>query len=575
MPMRVAPCLMAAAWLCVCSASVNAARTTLYVDASIAQGGNGTSWASAYRDLQAAIAVATSDTDLWIADGTYVPTTQAGPRTASFVLPAGARMYGGFKGTETLLSQRDPVAYPTVLSGEIGSVDDPNDNCYHVLRLSAGTGCVVDSVIITRGSANGLLTPDDSGGGAFTDGNPTTFNNVTFLANTAKLGAGSFARNAVTTYTSCSWRQNVSTQDGGGAVVRGGGSITDCLFDGNSAIFGGGLLTCCTALRIERSEFRGNFGNRGGGIYTTIGALTVSQCGFANNAASDGGAIFTSASGNSVLNSRFAGNTAVNGGAVYTTGGAGIANSAFSRNFASSVGGAVYNSIGNASIINCTLWSNNAATVAGGVYVNSGSPVIRNTILWANHDGSGWSQAAQVTRGLGTLTMSHCCVQGWNGSLGGAGNHGVDPRFLDPDGPDNAAGTLDDDFHLAAGSSCIDAADKSVLPADVTDLDHDSNTNEAIPVDLIGCPRVEDDIATPNTGPGAAPTVDIGAVEFSPSNCAGDANGDLIVNGADLSVLLGMFGSRVTPGTGADFNGDGAVNAADLSVMLSAFGTIC
>jgi len=57
--------------------------------------------------------------------------------------------------------------------------------------------------------------------------------------------------------------------------------------------------------------------------------------------------------------------------------------------------------------------------------------------------------------------------------------------------------------------------------------------------------------------------------------CAGDANGDNQVNGADLSVLLGQFGQSVTPGTGADFNGDGIVNGADLSVLLGRFGTAC
>ncbi len=57
--------------------------------------------------------------------------------------------------------------------------------------------------------------------------------------------------------------------------------------------------------------------------------------------------------------------------------------------------------------------------------------------------------------------------------------------------------------------------------------------------------------------------------------CPGDANGDGLVNGADLSVLLSQFGQNVPPGTGADFNGDGVVNGADLSVLLSNFGNSC
>jgi len=60
-----------------------------------------------------------------------------------------------------------------------------------------------------------------------------------------------------------------------------------------------------------------------------------------------------------------------------------------------------------------------------------------------------------------------------------------------------------------------------------------------------------------------------------PAACPGDTNGDGLVNGADLSVLLAQFGLAVTPGTGADFNGDGLVNGADLSVLLARFGLGC
>lgn len=55
----------------------------------------------------------------------------------------------------------------------------------------------------------------------------------------------------------------------------------------------------------------------------------------------------------------------------------------------------------------------------------------------------------------------------------------------------------------------------------------------------------------------------------------GDANGDRMVNGSDLSVLLAQFGITVTPGNGADFNEDGIIDGADLSILLANFGTTC
>ncbi|MFZ9915444.1 MAG: dockerin type I domain-containing protein [Phycisphaerales bacterium] len=54
------------------------------------------------------------------------------------------------------------------------------------------------------------------------------------------------------------------------------------------------------------------------------------------------------------------------------------------------------------------------------------------------------------------------------------------------------------------------------------------------------------------------------------TSCArlGDLNGDGSVNAADLSVLLGGWG---TSGP-TDLNGDGTTNAADLSILLGAWG---
>ena len=49
----------------------------------------------------------------------------------------------------------------------------------------------------------------------------------------------------------------------------------------------------------------------------------------------------------------------------------------------------------------------------------------------------------------------------------------------------------------------------------------------------------------------------------------GDLNGDGIVNGADLAILLGCWGTVTNPAcTPADLNADGAVNGADLAIQL-------
>ncbi|MFM1832316.1 MAG: Dockerin type domain, partial [Planctomycetota bacterium] len=49
--------------------------------------------------------------------------------------------------------------------------------------------------------------------------------------------------------------------------------------------------------------------------------------------------------------------------------------------------------------------------------------------------------------------------------------------------------------------------------------------------------------------------------------CPADLNGDGVVSGADVGLLLSAWGTD-----GADLNGDGVTNGADFGLLLSAFG---
>lgn len=58
--------------------------------------------------------------------------------------------------------------------------------------------------------------------------------------------------------------------------------------------------------------------------------------------------------------------------------------------------------------------------------------------------------------------------------------------------------------------------------------------------------------------------------------CDGDLNQDSVVNGADLSILLGSFGRPIVSGASpADINNDGFVNGLDLSILLGSFDVPC
>lgn len=56
----------------------------------------------------------------------------------------------------------------------------------------------------------------------------------------------------------------------------------------------------------------------------------------------------------------------------------------------------------------------------------------------------------------------------------------------------------------------------------------------------------------------------------TPSLCGSDLNDDGTVNGADLTILLGQWGTCFN--CSSDLNGDGQVNGADLSILLGSWG---
>jgi hypothetical protein len=60
------------------------------------------------------------------------------------------------------------------------------------------------------------------------------------------------------------------------------------------------------------------------------------------------------------------------------------------------------------------------------------------------------------------------------------------------------------------------------------------------------------------------------SVVIERAQCTGDLDGSGVVDGADLSGLLGAWG---TPDSPADLDADGTVGGADLGVMLGNWGT--
>jgi len=136
-----------------------AAGEVIYVDVD-APGPihDGRTWGRAYKYLQDALAVAATDDDIWVAEGTYKPdedtvnTGGTNSRRATFQLINGVGIYGGFPSGGGEWYDHDPKQYETILSGDINTPGDNSDNSYHVVTGS-GTDAttVIDGFTITAG----------------------------------------------------------------------------------------------------------------------------------------------------------------------------------------------------------------------------------------------------------------------------------------------------------------------------------------------------------------------------------------------------------------------------------------
>lgn len=491
------------------SVGVTHAQSVLYVDDDAASGGDGTSWVTAFNDLQDALA-ASPGGEIWVAAGVYRPDGGTGDRSAWFRLVNGVAVYGGFAGNETDLSQRDPAVTVTILSGDLSGDDaevanvpdlltEPtrSENSYHVVTAT-GTDAtaVLDGFTITAGNADGSGLDKFGAGMINFPGSPTVTGCNFGLGSAERQGGGMYNfSHSNPTLTNCAFSRNAAGETGGGMQNSDFSSplLSGCTFSENWSTGGGGMYNAIgSSPTLINCSFVGNrlgLRNRGDAHPTLI------NCSFVHNA----GGIRNELNSNPlVVNCAFIGNAAGGGmGGVHNDGGSSptLINCLFSGN-QTSHGGGVYNRQGSAPLlINCTFSDNFAWVAGGGIYNLEGSdPTLINCILWNNSDPSGTGESSQIhnddSYGLNNPVVNYSCVQGgWSG-LGGTGNIDADPLFVDSDGADNVVGTEDDDLRLASGSASIDAGDNASLPADTADLDGDTDTAEVVPVDLEGYTRV-------------------------------------------------------------------------------------
>lgn len=261
--------------------SLSAQSTVRYVRQGAPGGGNGLSWATAYVNLQIAINASSAGDEIWIAAGTYTPGIQS-----SFTMKSGVKIYGGFAGNETSLSQRNwnaNIVYLTANNANVFYNDATIDN-----------SALLDGVVIKGGYAS------YGGGGMYNAGTAVpTISNVIFQNNYAVSGGGAmYCDGGSAVLTNVVFRYNQagvygSASGNGGAVFSDDAHYTyiNCIFQQNSAgKDGGGMYSIAYDTthkpHLTNVVFWSNIasGGAGGGMFTDYQSQPViTNCTFADN----------------------------------------------------------------------------------------------------------------------------------------------------------------------------------------------------------------------------------------------------------------------------------------------------
>lgn len=285
----------------------------LYVDASATGTNSGSSWTNAYTSLATALVQAVSGKQIWVAEGTYYPTTGT-DRTATFTLVAGVSVYGGFSGTETSLDERDTSANPTILSGDIdgnGILDEQNS--YHV--VTGVDDAILDGFTIEMGYAVVSGTPPsdfDSYDGIITVESGHEDDEILRIVRGVKYiaGAGMLNLQAAPTVQNCIFQDNYASK--GGAVYNmiqrdypdasdyDSPVFENCIFNNNYATTRGGAVNndmytdpAFISCRFLENECE----SKGGAVYSDMGCnATLVNVLFADNIAERGTALVSDGS---------------------------------------------------------------------------------------------------------------------------------------------------------------------------------------------------------------------------------------------------------------------------------------
>jgi hypothetical protein len=481
------------------------------------------------------------------------------------VLPLGRYAGDGnrdldFQGKAITVRSVDP-GDPTVVAATVIDCEGTETDRHRGLRFFSGEGpdSVIAGLTITRGYAPLENTGESErsvGGGiaCAPEADPTVIN-CRIMGNIASgeyaLGGGIYGS---PTLRDCVISGNIVEDRhysrGGGIYCHWGSTpvFTNCVFTGNLAAFGGGVKP---------------------------GRATLVNCTIVGNAAHINGGGVHSQDAPTLINCLIGGNTAgVSGGGFFgARSEAELVNCTVVDNLAAKNGGSLYcKDYTDVTLQNSIVWSNwdpegtqlvvtsdwpdepqpsrlsvRYSAVEGGpdaAFVKDGS-----TLAWEEGNitlppgfaealAGHWSQPAEYDPDTQMITLTDDSANwGEETLVGRSVNLDVGQRLhwvIDSNTSrtitvyadwrtigDRQAWISDVgysmyDYRCTVGSPCRDTGDNSAVYQDLSDLDHDGDTAEPLPLDLQGNSRFTDDVQAPDSGKPAwtgLPVINMGALE--------------------------------------------------------------
>lgn len=251
----------------------NAYSKTIFVSQGANGAANGTSWQNAFTTIEQAISNAQSGDVIVVAKGIYRP---GNSRTSRYNMKNNVHMIGGFNGNEQLISQANPFVNETIISGEIGNVNDQTDNIEQLMRFNKIQTAIIEGFHFRDAYTTGIMGAID-----ISSSSPTfrycTFQNNKANGNFSSGGAitvSGFDGPAEPYFVSCRFLENSSSVIGG-AVHNNNANcksfFISCLFAENQAVRGGALHNGGGQMLAFNCTFTQNTANLGSASFTTSG----------------------------------------------------------------------------------------------------------------------------------------------------------------------------------------------------------------------------------------------------------------------------------------------------------------